>query len=52
MNEIKLESDEATTDKTHILSMNQTYYSNLYNSQTTEAQDSCEIFTENMEISR
>ena len=26
------------------------YYSNLYNSQTTDGQDSFEIFTENMEI--
>ena len=30
--------------------MIQTYYSNLYNSQATDAQDSFEIFTESMEI--
>ena len=50
INEIKLENDETTTDETQILSMIQTYYSNLYNSQATDAQDSFEIFTESMEI--
>ena len=51
-NEIKLESYETTTDWTRILSMIQIHYINLYNSQTTEAQDSCEIYhAENMKIS-
>ena len=50
INEIKLENDETTTDQTKILSMIQRYYSNLYNSQTTDAQDSFEIFTEGVEI--
>ena len=50
INEIKLENDETTTDETQILSMIQTYYSNLYNSQATDAQDSLKIFTESMEI--
>ena len=50
INEIKLENDETTTDETQILSMIQRYYSNLYNSGITDAQDSFEIFTENMEI--
>ena len=52
INEIKLENDETTTDETQIPSMIQTYYSNLYNSQATDAQDSLkfEIFTESMEI--
>ena len=50
INEIKLENDETTTDETQILSMIQTYYSNLYNSQAPDAQDSYEIFTESMEI--
>ena len=50
MNEIKLEKDEITTDETQILSMIQRYYSNLYNSQTIDAQDNFEIFTESMEI--
>lgn len=45
-----MENDETTTDETQILSMIQIYYSNLYNSQTTDAQDSFEIFTESMEI--
>jgi len=45
-----LENDETTTDETQILSMIQIYYSNLYNSQTTDAQVSFEIFTESMEI--
>jgi hypothetical protein len=45
-----LENDETTTDETQILSMIQIYYSNLYNSQTTDSQDSFEIFTESMEI--
>ena len=48
--EIKLESKETTTDETQFLSMIQIYYSNLYNSQTTDAQDSFEIFTESIEI--
>ena len=48
INEIKLENDERTTDETQILSM---YYSNLYNSQATDAQqDSLEIFTESIKI--
>ena len=50
INEIKLKNDETTTDETQILSMIQTYYSNLYNSQATDARDSFEIFTESMEI--
>ena len=50
INEIRLENDETTTDETQILSMIQTYYSNLYNSRATDAQDSFEIFTESMEI--
>ena len=50
INEIKLENDETTTDETQILPMIQRYYSNLYNSGITDAQDSFEIFTENMEI--
>ena len=50
INEIKLENDDTTTDETQILSMIQTYYSNLYNSQATDAQDRFEIFTESMEI--
>ena len=50
INEIRLENDETTTDETQILSMIQTYYSNLYNSQATDAQDSFEIFTESTEI--
>ena len=50
INKIKLENDETTTDETQILSMIQIYYSNLYNSQTTDAQVSFEIFTESMEI--
>jgi len=50
INEIKLENDEKTTDETQILSMIRLYYSNLYNSQTTDAQDSFEIFTEGLEI--
>ena len=50
INEIKLENDETTTDETQILSMIQTYYSNFYNSQATDAQDSFEIFPESMEI--
>ena len=33
INDIKLENDETTTDETQILSMIQTYYSNLYSSQ-------------------
>ena len=33
-----------------ILSMIRIYYSNLYNSQTTDAQDSFEMFTDSMEI--
>ena len=42
---------EATTDETQILSMIQVYYySNPFNSQTTDAHDSFEIFIENMEI--
>ena len=52
INEIKLENDEIITDQTQILSMVQTYYSNLYNSQATDSQDSFEIFTESMEIPR
>ena len=32
--------------------MIQTYYSNLYNSQATDSQDSFEIFTASMEIPR
>ena len=52
ISEIKLENDETTTDETQVLSMIQGYYSNLYNSQTTDAQDSFEIFTESMEISK
>ena len=50
IDEIKLENDETTTDETQILSEIQMYYSNLYNSQTTDGQESFEIFTENMEI--
>ena len=50
INEIRLENDETTTDETQILSMIQTYYSNLYNSQATDAQDSFEIFTKSTEI--
>ena len=50
INEIKLENDETTTDETQILSMIRIYYSNLYNSQTTDAQDSFEMFTDSMEI--
>ena len=38
------------TDETQILSMIQRYYSNLYNSQTIDALDSFETFTESMEI--
>ena len=45
-----MENDETTTDETQILPMIQRYYSNLYNSGITDAQDSFEIFTENMEI--
>jgi len=48
INEIKLENDETTTDKTQMLSMIRLYYINLYNSQTTDAQDSFEIFTESL----
>ena len=50
ISEIKLENDETTTDETQILLMIQGYYSNLYNSQITDAQESSEIFTESMEI--
>ena len=50
INEIRLENDETTTNETQILSMIQTYYSNLYNSQATDAQDSFEIFTKSTEI--
>ena len=50
INEIKLENDETTTDETQMLLMIQIYYSNLYNSQKTDAQDSFEIFSESMEI--
>ena len=50
INEIRLENDETITDETQILSMIQTYYSNLYNSQATDAQDSFEIFTKSTEI--
>ena len=50
INEIKLENDETTTDKTQILSMIQRYCSNLYNSQIQDAQDSFERFNEGMEI--
>ena len=45
-----MENDKTTSDETQILSMIQIYYSNLYNSQTKDAQDSFEIFTESMEI--
>ena len=45
-----MENDETTTDETQILSMVQMYYTNLYNSQTIDAQDSFETFTESMEI--
>ena len=50
INEIKLENDETATDETQILSMIQSYYSNLYKSQTIDAQDSFAIFTDSMEI--
>ena len=45
-----MENDETTTAETQILSIIQRCYSNLYNAQTIDAQDSFEIFTENMEI--
>ena len=45
-----MENDETTTDETQILSMIQRYYSNLYKSQTIDAQDGFEIFTDSMEI--
>ena len=45
-----MENDETTTDGIQILVMIQAYYSNLYNSQATDAQGSFEIFTKSMEI--
>ena len=45
-----MEKDETITDEAQILPMIQRYYSNLDNSQITDAQDSFEIFTESMEI--
>ena len=47
-----MENDETITGETQILSIIQTYYSNLYNSQATDSQDSFEIFTESIEIPR
>ena len=45
-----MENDETTTDETQILPMIQSYYSNLYNSQTKDTEDSFKIFTESMAI--
>ena len=45
-----MENDETTTDEAQIPSMIQRYYSNLYTSQITDAQDSFERFAESMEI--
>ena len=45
-----MENDETTSDETQILSMIRLYYSNLYNSQTTDAHDCSEIFTGSLEI--
>ena len=45
-----MENDETATDETLILSMIQRYYSNLYSSGLSDAQESFGIFTESMEI--
>ena len=50
INEIKLDNEETTTDEKQILSMIKMYYDDLYNSTTTETQESFETFIENLEI--